>query len=145
MKDTARVLGRLYDGIEYRGYGQKIVSELAEFAGVPVWNGLTDEFHPTQVLAYLMTIIEHITRPLKEVTLAYVGDGRNNMAISLMVGCCKMGMDYRLVAPKGTAPRGLAGGEVPVRGRRNRSPHHAYRRHQRRHEGRGCGLIRTYG
>jgi len=106
MKDTARVLGRLYDGIEYRGYGQKIVSELAEFAGVPVWNGLTDEFHPTQVLADLMTIIEHITRPLNEVTFAYVGDGRNNMANSLMVGCCKMGMDYRLVAPKELHPEG---------------------------------------
>lgn len=100
MKDTARVLGRLYDGIEYRGYGQDIVEELAKYAGVPVWNGLTNEFHPTQILADFMTIIENTNKPLNEVTLAYLGDARNNMGDSLMVGSAKMGMKFRAVAPK---------------------------------------------
>lgn len=100
MKDTARVLGRMYDGIEYRGFGQEIVEILAEYSGVPVWNGLTNEFHPTQVLADLLTVIEHSTKPLKENTLVYLGDARNNMGNSLMVGCSKMGMAFRAVAPK---------------------------------------------
>lgn len=101
MKDTARVLGRMYDGIEYRGYGQQIVEELAEFAGVPVWNGLTDEFHPTQILADLMTMQEHAPgRALSSLRFAYLGDARNNMGNSLMVGAAIMGMDIRLVAPQ---------------------------------------------
>ncbi len=100
MKDTARVLGRMYDGIEYRGYEQAIVETLAEYSGVPVWNGLTNEFHPTQILADLLTIIEHSTKPLKEITLVYLGDARNNTGNSLMVGCSKMGMKYRAAAPK---------------------------------------------
>ncbi len=100
MKDTARVLGRMYDGIEYRGFGQEIVEELGAHAGVPVWNGLTDEFHPTQVLADFLTIIEHSNKPLNEVTLVYLGDARNNMGNSLMVGSAKMGMKFRAVAPK---------------------------------------------
>lgn len=100
MKDTARVLGRMYDGIEYRGYGQEIVEELGKYAGVPVWNGLTDEFHPTQILADFLTIMEHTDKPLKEVTLAYLGDARNNMGNSLMVGSAKMGMKFVAVAPK---------------------------------------------
>lgn len=101
MKDTARVLGRMYDGIEYRGYGQAIVEELGEYAGVPVWNGLTDEFHPTQILADLMTMLEHSPgKTLPELSFAYLGDARNNMGNSLMVGAAKMGMDIRLVAPK---------------------------------------------
>jgi len=100
MKDTARVLGRMYDGIEYRGYGQNIVEELAKYAGVPVWNGLTNEFHPTQILADFMTIIEHSDKPLNKVTFSYLGDARNNMGHSLMVGAAKMGMDFRAVAPK---------------------------------------------
>jgi ornithine carbamoyltransferase len=100
MKDTARVLGRMYDGIEYRGFGQDIVEELGAHAGVPVWNGLTNEYHPTQVLADLMTIMVHTDKPLNEVTLAYLGDARNNMGNSLMVGCAKMGMNFRAVAPK---------------------------------------------
>ncbi len=100
MKDTARVLGRMYDGIEYRGFGQAIVEELAEFAGVPVWNGLTDEFHPTQILADLMTMLEHSPgKQLNQLSFAYLGDARNNMGNSLMVGAAKMGMDIRLVAP----------------------------------------------
>src|SRR5512136_2586544 len=100
MKDTARVLGRMYDGIEYRGFGQKIVEELAEFAGVPVWNGLTDEFHPTQVLADLMTMMEHCDKPLNKISFCYLGDARNNMGNSLMVGAAKMGMDFSAAAPK---------------------------------------------
>lgn len=104
MADTARVLGRMYDGIEYRGYGQVIVNELAKYAGVPVWNGLTDEFHPTQVLADLLTIQEHSNKPLKDIKLAYLGDARNNMGNSLLIGAAKMGMDFRSVAPKPLQP-----------------------------------------
>ncbi|EOI3547431.1 ornithine carbamoyltransferase [Cronobacter dublinensis] len=105
MKDTARVLGRMYDGIEYRGYGQTIVEELGEFAGVPVWNGLTNEFHPTQILADLMTMLEHAPgKTLREIRFAYLGDARNNMGNSLMVGAAKMGMEIRLVAPKAFWP-----------------------------------------
>lgn len=105
MKDTARVLGRMYDGIEYRGYGQDIVEELGAFAGVPVWNGLTNEFHPTQILADLMTMLEHAPgKQLNDLSFAYLGDARNNMGNSLMVGAAKMGMDIRLVAPKSFWP-----------------------------------------
>ena len=99
MKDTARVLGRMYDGIQYRGFGQEMVETLAKYAGVPVWNGLTDEFHPTQILADLLTMREHSDKPLSEIKLAYLGDARNNMGNSLMVGASKMGMDFRAAAP----------------------------------------------
>ena len=104
MKDTARVLGRMYDGIEYRGFGQEIVEELARFAGVPVWNGLTNEYHPTQVLADFQTMIEHSDKPLRQVSFAYLGDARNNMGNSLLVGAAKMGMDFRSVAPAAVQP-----------------------------------------
>ena len=104
MKDTARVLGRMYDGIQYRGFGQSVVEELAKYAGVPVWNGLTDEFHPTQVLADFLTMQEHTDLPLKQVSYAYLGDARNNMANSLMVGGAKLGMDVRIVGPKSLQP-----------------------------------------
>lgn len=104
MKDTARVLGRMYDGIEYRGYGQAKVEELAEYADVPVWNGLTTEFHPTQILADFLTMQEHCEKPLSEVSFAFLGDAKNNMGNSLMVGAAKMGMDIRLIAPKGHLP-----------------------------------------
>lgn len=93
IADTARVLGRMYDGIEYRGYGQEIVEELAKYAGVPVWNGLTNEFHPTQMIADLLTVKEHLGR-LKGVKLVYMGDARYNMGNSLMVACAKLGMDF---------------------------------------------------
>lgn len=99
MKDTARVLGRMYDGIEYRGFGQEIVEELAKYAGVPVWNGLTDEFHPTQILADFLTMMEHSDKPLSDIKFAYLGDARNNMGNSLMVGAAKLGMDFRAAAP----------------------------------------------
>ncbi|MDP3463275.1 MAG: ornithine carbamoyltransferase [Bacteroidales bacterium] len=104
MKDTARVLGRMYDGIEYRGYGQSIVEELGKYAGVPVWNGLTNEFHPTQILADFLTMMEHSNKPLNQVSFAYCGDARNNMGNSLMVGAAKMGMNFRAVAPKQNWP-----------------------------------------
>ena len=104
MKDTARVLGRMYDGIEYRGFKQDTVEELAAYAGVPVWNGLTNEAHPTQILADFLTMQEHAGKPLNEVTFAYVGDARFNMGNSLMVGGAKMGMDVRIIAPKKLQP-----------------------------------------
>ena len=105
MKDTARVLGRMYDGIEYRGFGQAIVEELGEYAGVPVWNGLTDEFHPIQILADFLTMQEHARgKQLHQISFAYLGDARNNMGNSLLVGAAKMGMDIRLVAPKAYWP-----------------------------------------
>ena len=99
IEDTAKVLGRFYDGIEYRGYGQNLVEALAEHSGVPVWNGLTTEFHPTQVLADFLTILEK-KGTLKEIKFAYLGDGKNNMASSLMIGAAKFGMDFTIVAPK---------------------------------------------
>jgi ornithine carbamoyltransferase len=104
MKDTARVLGRMYDGIEYRGFGQEIVEELARYAGVPVWNGLTNEYHPTQVLADFQTMMEHSDKPLRQISFAYLGDARNNMGNSLLVGAAKMGMDFRSVAPAAVQP-----------------------------------------
>jgi len=104
MKDTARVLGRMYDGIEYRGFGQEIVEELGKYAGVPVWNGLTNEYHPTQILADFLTMTEFNDKPLRKISFAYLGDARNNMGNSLMVGAAKMGMDFRGVAPKELHP-----------------------------------------
>jgi len=104
MKDTARVLGRMYDGIEYRGFGQERVETLAEYSGVPVWNGLTDEFHPTQVLADFLTMQEQLARPLSEMSLCYLGDARNNMGNSLLIGAAKLGMDFRAAAPVSCQP-----------------------------------------
>ncbi|MCK5137675.1 MAG: ornithine carbamoyltransferase [Bacteroidales bacterium] len=104
MKDTARVLGRMYDGIEYRGFGQSIVEELAEYSGVPVWNGLTDEYHPTQVLADFMTMLEHSDKPLNRMKFCYLGDARNNVGNSLMIGAARMGMDFRAAAPASVQP-----------------------------------------
>ena len=103
IADTARVLGRMYDGIEYRGFDQKIVDELAEYAGVPVWNGLTDQFHPTQMLADLLTLEEKFGR-LKGLNFTYMGDARNNMGNSLMVACAKMGINFTACAPKELFP-----------------------------------------
>ncbi len=125
MKDTARVLGRMYDGIEYRGFGQEIIEELAEYAGVPVWNGLTNEFHPTQVLADILTMMEHSDKPVENIAFCYLGDAGNNVGNSLMVGAAKIGMDFRAVAPPECQPdkdlvdncRGLVketGGKITV-------------------------------
>ncbi len=104
IKDTARVLGRMYHAIEYRGYGQQIVEELAQYSGVPVFNGLTNEFHPTQVLADFLTMQEHCAKPLNQMKLCYIGDARNNMGNSLMVGSAKMGIDFRACAPETFQP-----------------------------------------
>lgn len=104
IKDTARVLGRMYDAIEYRGHGQNIVETLAEYSKIPVWNGLTDEEHPTQVLADFLTIREHINKDLNKIKFVYIGDGRNNVANALMVGAAKMGMDFRIISPKELFP-----------------------------------------
>lgn len=101
MKDTARVLGRMYDGIQYRGHGQELVEELAAHAGVPVWNGLTNEYHPTQILADFQTMLEHCPGvPLNKLSLCYAGDAKNNVGNSLLVGSAKMGVDFRVAAPR---------------------------------------------
>ena len=100
LEDTAKVLGRFYDGIEYRGYDQKVVEDLAKYAGVPVWNGLTDVDHPTQILADLLTIEEHVAKPLRECKVVFVGDVRNNMAYAWMYGCAKMGMHFVAYGPQ---------------------------------------------
>lgn len=104
IEDTAKVLGRFYDGIEFRGFKQETVEALAKYAGVPVWNGLTDMYHPTQILADFLTIEEHIHKPLNKVKLVYVGDARNNMGNSLMIGAAKMGMKFVGIAPKSLFP-----------------------------------------
>jgi ornithine carbamoyltransferase len=104
MKDTARVLGRMYDGIEYRGFAQETVEILGQYAGVPVWNGLTDAFHPTQMLADVLTMIEHSDKPLEQIAYCYTGDARNNMGHSLMIVGCLLGMDVRICSPKELAP-----------------------------------------
>jgi len=104
VEDTAKVLGRMYDGIQYRGFSQKLVEDLARFSGVPVWNGLTDEDHPTQILADLQTIEEHVHKPLNKVKLVYCGDARNNMGNALMIGCAKMGMHFVALAPRALWP-----------------------------------------
>lgn len=104
IKDTARVLGRMYDGIEYRGFGQTVVEELAAYAGVPVFNGLTDEFHPTQMLADLLTMREHCAKPLNQIAYAYVGDARYNMGNSLLLAGALLGMDVRIGAPQALLP-----------------------------------------
>ena len=106
IEDTARVLGRMYDGIEYRGYGQEVVEKLAEHSGVVVWNGLTNEFHPTQILADLLTMREHSSKPFGQMKFCYLGDARYNMGNSLMVGCAKMGIDFRAACPAEYAPAG---------------------------------------
>jgi ornithine carbamoyltransferase len=105
VKDTARVLGRMYDAIEYRGFGQDIAEDLAEHAGVPVYNGLTDEWHPTQILADFLTFREHVSKPLNEVVFCYLGDARFNMADSYLIGGAKLGMDIRIASPKSLWPR----------------------------------------
>ena len=104
IEDTAKVLGRMFDGIEFRGFAHQTVVDLAKYSGVPVWNGLTDFFHPTQVLADFMTIDEQISKPLNHVKLVYIGDGRNNTANSLMIGAAKMGMDFTICSPADLRP-----------------------------------------
>ncbi len=105
VKDTARVLGRMYDAIEYRGFGESVADELARWAGVPVYNGLTDEWHPTQILADFLTLREHVAKPLSEVSFCYMGDAHANMADSYLVGAAKTGMDLRIASPRALWPR----------------------------------------
>src|SRR5256884_9391491 len=104
VKDTARVLGRMYDAIEYRGFGESVADEFAQYAGVPIYNGLTDEWHPTQILADFLTIRENVEKPLNEVAFCYLGDARFNMADTYLVGGAKLGMDVRIAAPKSLWP-----------------------------------------
>lgn len=104
IKDTARVLGRVYDAIEYRGFGQQVVETLAQWSGVPVYNGLTDEFHPTQILADVLTMSEHVDKPLSQIAFCFMGDAGNNMGDSLLIGAAKLGMDVRLCGPKSLWP-----------------------------------------
>jgi ornithine carbamoyltransferase len=104
IEDGAKVLGRMYDGIEFRGYKQSTVEDLAKYSGVPVWNGLTDDYHPTQILADLLTIREKVNKPLNKIKFVFTGDGKNNMANSLMIGCVKMGMDFVILSPKELRP-----------------------------------------
>jgi ornithine carbamoyltransferase len=105
IEDTAKVLGRFYDGIEYRGFEQKIVEDLAKYSGIPVWNGLTDDYHPTQILADLLTIKEHVFKPLDNIKVVFVGDAGNNMGNSWMVGCAKLGMHFVALGPKSVWPK----------------------------------------
>lgn len=112
IEDTAKVLGRFYDGIEFRGFAQETVQELAAHAGVPVWNGLTDRYHPTQVLADMMTIREFVNKPLNQVKFVYAGDARNNMGNSLMIGCAKLGLDFVTFAPRPLWPEEALVGEM---------------------------------
>src|SRR5690606_10962849 len=120
MKDTARVLGRMYDGIQYRGYGQELVETLAAYAGVPVWNGLTDEFHPTQLLADLLTMQEHLPgKAFNEMTLAYAGDARNNMGNSMLEAAALTGLDLRLVAPESCWPEAALVAECQAMAKKN--------------------------
>ena len=124
VKDTARVLGRMYDAIEYRGFGEKIADELAQWAGVPVYNGLTDEWHPTQMLADFLTMREHLDKPLEEMTFCYLGDARFNMANSYLVIGAKLGMDVRIASPKSLWPaQELIDMATRVRRRRGRPGH----------------------
>jgi ornithine carbamoyltransferase len=104
VKDTARVLGRMYDAIEYRGFGENVADELAQWAGVPIYNGLTDEWHPTQILADFLTMREHVAKPLEEIVFCYLGDARFNMADTYLVGAAKLGMDVRIASPKSLWP-----------------------------------------
>ena len=135
MKDTARVLGRMYDGIEYRGFGQELVEILAQYAGVPVWNGLTDEWHPTQMLADFLTMIEHSDKPAGQIAYCYLGDARFNMGNSLMVMGCKMGMDVRISAPPACGPpRSWSPPAVRSRPNRRAPAHHRGRGRRRQ----GC-------
>ncbi len=146
MKDTARVLGRLYDGIQYRGYGQALVETLAEYAGVPVWNGLTDEFHPTQLLADLLTVQEHLPgKALSEVKLAYIGDARNNMGNTLLEAAALAGMDLRLVAPKACWPQPELVAECQALAQQTGAKLTPDRRHRRRGARRRLPLHRRLG
>ena len=143
IADTARVLGRMYEGIEYRGFGQDIVEELAKHAGVPVWNGLTNEYHPTQMLADMLTVREHFGK-LKGLKLVYMGDARYNMGNSLMVVCSKLGLDFVACTNKKYFPNDELVAQCQ-QCRRGRFHHHSYRGCRGRNQGRGHHLHRCMG
>ncbi|VFS42924.1 ornithine carbamoyltransferase subunit F [Enterobacter cancerogenus] len=146
IKDTARVLGRMYDGIQYRGHGQDVVETLAQYAGVPVWNGLTNEFHPTQLLADLLTMQEHLPgKAFNEMTLVYAGDARNNMGNSMLEAAALTGLDLRLVAPESLLAGSEPGGGVQRAGREAWREDHPDGRCGGRREGRGLYLYRRVG
>ncbi len=126
IEDTAKVLGRFYDGIEFRGFKQETVEELAAHAGVPVWNGLTDMYHPTQILADFLTVKEHVAKPLNKIKFVYAGDARNNMGNSLMIGAAKMGMHFVALAPKELFPEESLVAEMREVAKENRCYHRAY-------------------
>ena len=145
MKDTARVLGRTFDGIEYRGFSQESVEILGRYADVPVWNGLTDQFHPTQILADMLTMQEHSDKHLHEIAYCYLGDARNNMGNSLMVGGCLLGMDVRLCAPEELWPDCRTRRHLPGHRRGERRRAHPHRGRGRRGPGRRLPLHRRVG
>ena len=145
MKDTARVLGRMFDGIEYRGDAQEKVETLGAYAGVPVWNGLTDDWHPTQMLADILTMRDHTAKPLTEVTYCYLGDGRNNTANSLLVTGCLLGMDVRICAPGPLQPAPGVQDHRPRPRRLLRRPDGRHRRRRGGRRGRGLPLHRRVG
>ena len=145
MKDTARVLGRMYDGIEYRGFGQELVEILGQYAGVPVWNGLTDQFHPTQMLCDILTMMEHSDKHLNEIAYCYLGDARNNMGNSLMVTGCKLGMDVRLCSPKALWPADELVADLPRDRGRDRRPPDPDRERRRGRQGSGLPVHRRVG
>ena len=145
MKDTARVLGRMYDAIEYRGFAQELVEILAKYAGVPVYNGLTDEFHPTQMLADVLTMREHSNKPLEQIAYAFLGDARNNMGRSLLETGAMLGMDVRIVAPKELWPADEFIDEAPGARGADRRPHHRHRGCRRGRQGRRLPPHRRLG
>ncbi len=146
IKDTARVLGRMYDGIQYRGHGQEVVETLAQYAGVPVWNGLTNEFHPTQLLADLLTMKEHLPgKAFNQMTLVYAGDARNNMGNSMLEAAALTGLDLRLVAPSAWLAGGRAGGDLHRAGQTAGRQHHPDGRYRRGGERRRFYLYRRLG
>ncbi len=144
IADTARVLSRMYDGIEYRGFGQDIVEELAQYSDVPVWNGLTNEFHPTQMLADLLTIREHFGH-LKGIKLVYMGDARYNMGNSLMIACSKMGMHFVACTTKEYFPNAELVAQCEEYRKRDRCNHHSDRGCHGRNQRYRCGLYRCMG
>ena len=146
VKDTARVLGRMYDAIEYRGFAQDTAEELARWAGVPVYNGLTDEWHPTQILADFLTFREHVAKPLDEVVFCYLGDARFNMADSYLVGGAKLGMDVRIASPQlALAARRDRRARARRSPQRDRRADHDHRRRRRGGQGRRRPAHRRLG
>ena len=145
MKDTARVLSRFYDAIEFRGAGQELVDALVEFSDVPIYNGLTDEVHPTQFLADALTMLEHVDKPASQIAFCYIGDCRFNTADTLLIGGAQLGMDVRLCGPHALWPAAVSGGLRALHRRGDRRAHHPHRRSGSRGEGRRLHPHRRLG